>query len=387
MITVYLKATNKCNVGCTHCYLPEQVRANGSRMQAEVLETTAAFLDEMRVKGRHDGVHVIWHGGEPLVLSPDWYYRAGEVLDRVLPGHTESMQTSLIPFRKEFIDLFKDRFGSFVGTSIDFGQRQLRGSVEAYHQLFMKKVDLARRSGILVIPGVVPNTSDIETADRMVEWFVEREFSAFNVDRYNAYEAVFPDRPDNAGHAQFLINLAKALFSKMETDGEAPVVGAIKAGIMGVLYGVGGDRWGGSCMADFVVVEPDGSLNNCPDKSTVEKPFGNVTDGYMAFAGNGARRKWIRHQAIGHQNDHCSSCENQHFCKSGCPITPNFIGETEAECSGYHSFLSFLRRFARDGGRAVMEAYIDQTIPIQAVSVYDKALAAAASASRGACVP
>lgn len=386
MITAYMKGTNRCNVGCTHCYLPEQVRANGSRMSLATIEQSAAFLADMQLKARHESTHVIWHGGEPLVLPPEFYYAAGAVLDRVLPGHTESMQTSLIPLRPEFIGLIKDRFDSFVGSSIDFGQRQIKGSVDAYHQLFMKKVDLARDNGILVIPGVVPSSLDVGREREMVDWFVDRGFPAFNIDRYNAYEAVFPDRPSNKQHAQFLIGLADALFDRMQTDQEAPIVGAIKAGITGILYGVGGDRWGGTCMSDFVVIEPDGSLNNCPDKSSVEEPFGNVAGGYLAFSGSKLRRKWVRHQNFDHKKSHCHGCENQHFCQSGCPITPNGFEDGEDECSGYHSFLSHLRRVAkRDGGRDVMVAYLNQSIEAPALDVYTRAMASTASASRGAC--
>ena len=38
MITAYVKPTNFCNVGCTHCYLPEAVRAHQGRMTPAVLE-------------------------------------------------------------------------------------------------------------------------------------------------------------------------------------------------------------------------------------------------------------------------------------------------------------------------------------------------------------
>lgn len=362
MITAYLKSTNRCNVGCSHCYLPEVVRADRRRMSDETLVATARFLADMASRGRHRSAHVLWHGGEPLVLPAEWYFRAGEILDRELRSFTESMQTSLIPLRRDHIPLILQRHGGFVGSSVDFSQRRIKGSVEAYHALWMRKVDMARAEGIVVIAGVVPTRREIGREEEIVSWFVDRGFVAFNIDRYNAYGTTFEDRPTNREHSRFLIGLFDALMGRMERTGSAPIVGAIKAAITGVLHDVGGDRWGGSCMADFVVVEPDGSLNNCPDKASFEEPFGNVHDGFDAFAKSRFRLKWIRHQAVTHKKNHCQTCENFSFCRSGCPITPNGAPDGEDECSGYRSMLSHVRRWTKDpSNRALAEAYIAQT--------------------------
>jgi radical SAM protein with 4Fe4S-binding SPASM domain len=383
MILVYMKATNRCNVGCTHCYLPVEVRADKTRMNEETLHSAAAFLSDMRRFRNGDDVRVLWHGGEPLVLSADWYWKAGELLDRELPGHSESMQTSLIPLRREHLALISERFEGMVGSSIDFSQRMLGGSVDAYHKLWQSKVDMARNAGIEVIPGIVPTTNELGREKWIVDWMVERGFPAFNVDRYNSYGISFPDRPTNRQHAHFLDGLFTALMERMERVGWAPMNGAIRASITGVLYGIGGDRWGGTCMNDFVVVEPDGSLNNCPDKSSFEEAYGNITEGYKAFAANKFRRKSIRHQMLGHKESHCFSCENQHFCASGCPITPNGPAHGEEECSGYRTYLSAVRRFSQQpGGRETMVAYLNQTTEGSAL---DKATRYGGEASQGAC--
>ena len=374
MITAYVKATNRCNVGCTHCYLPESVRADRRRMTDETLLSTARFLLDMQKLGRHEGAHILWHGGEPLVLPADWYFEAGALLDEHLPGHTESMQTSLVPLRPDHLPLLKERFGSFVGSSVDFSQRQINGSVEAYHALWMRKVEMARAEGVTVIPGVVPTRREAGRETFIVDWFVERGFDAFNVDRYNAYGTWFEDRPSNREYSDFLSALFDALMLRMGRTGSAPLNGAVRAGITGVLYGVGGDRWGGSCMNDFVVVEPDGSLNNCPDKSSFEESFGNVADGFAAFAKSKFRRKWIRHQNLDHKEDYCLSCENQHFCQSGCPITPNGPANGEDGCSGYRGFLSHVRAWTSDpGNRETAVAYLNQTVgreALEAAAVY-----------------
>lgn len=361
MITVYLKPTNFCNVGCAHCYLSEAVRADRGRMSLETLRATARMLADMAKGGRHRGIHLIWHGGEPMTLPVDWFWQAGEILDQMLPGHTESIQTSLIPYRPEFVPLIRERFAGEIGSSIDFHTRQVAGSAADYQRLWLAKVAQARSDGFFVIPGTVPSVRDLGTAAAMVDWFIRHEFPAFNVERYNRYGQDLPDWPDNAQHAGFLRDLFDAL---MMHGAQAPYVGVIAAAIRGVLDGVPGDRWGGSCQSDFVVVEPDGSLNNCPDKTAHEAAFSNVAAGFDAFAASPARRKSIRLQLIDHRRDHCQTCRYNSWCKSGCPITPNGPRDGQSECAGYQSFLEHVRMFCETpAGLAQARAYLGQRQP------------------------
>ena len=360
MIVAYMKPTNYCNVGCSHCYLPESVRANKNRMTPETLRAAARLLAEMQEKQRKSAAMVLWHGGEPLTVPVEWYMEAATILAEELPNHIQAIQTSLIPWKAEYTDWIKQYCGREIGSSIDFSQRKIKGSVEEYHRLWMKKVEQVRAEGIMVIPGVVPTRLELGRESQILDWFIDREFDVVNLDRYNAYRDYFSDRPSNLEHAYFLMGLFDRCMELMEQKGWAPMIGAVKAGMMGVLYDASGDRWGGSCQSNFVVVEPDGSLNNCPDKSTIEEPYGNAHDGYDAFSRNAFRRKWIRVQHVDHKKGHCLNCENSSWCQSGCPITPNGVPEGEVECAGYKTFLTHIRHFIKQGGRDVMMSYLAQ---------------------------
>ncbi|GAB5389871.1 MAG: hypothetical protein Alpg2KO_28390 [Alphaproteobacteria bacterium] len=361
-ILAYMKPTNYCNVGCTHCYLPESIRANKNRMSLETLEHAAQLLGDMQKGQRSIGVMILWHGGEPLTIPQEWFDAANEVLDRVIPKHRQSIQTSLIPLKDEQIPWIKERLDSNVGSSIDFSQRMIKGSVENYHRFWMERVDKCREHGIFVAPGVVPTRNEIGREAWMVDWFMEREFRIFNIDRYNQYHMYFRDRPSNLEHSHFLMATFDALLDRFEKHGWSPLSGASQGAITGVLDGVGGDRWSDSCQSTFVVIEPDGGLNTCPDKSTIEEPHSYAHEGWKAFAASSFRRKWIRHQKIDHKKPYCQTCENSSWCHSGCPITPNGIPDGEDECSGYKTFINHVRSFIaeREDGEAILRAWLAQ---------------------------
>lgn len=358
---MYLKPTNYCNVGCDHCYLSTDVRKNKLKMTESQLVNAANLLKSAVQQEGASSAHIIWHGGEPMVLSPAFYKSTEHVLKEVLAQipYTESMQTSLIPFSEDWIDLIHQRFDSHLGSSIDFSQRKIQGSPDRYMELWLGKVALARRHGIHITPGMVPSRSDINQADAIIDFFCDNDFSRFNIDRYSDYGVKMVDRPTNKQHAGFMCDLFDAIISRKQKNKRVPLINVIYAGIRGVLFSQPGDRWGTTCQRDFIVVEPDGSINTCPDRTSYDTPFSNVNDGFDMFAGSPKRRQWIRIATVEHQESHCHQCEFNHWCKSGCPITPNGPANGEQECSGYKSFLLHIKdRLKHSDVRAICLQYV-----------------------------
>jgi radical SAM protein with 4Fe4S-binding SPASM domain len=262
-------------------------------------------------------------------------------------------------------------FGSQIGSSLDFTQRQIKGSVEEYHKLWLQKLDLAREDGFLVVPGIVPSVFEVDKTRYILDFCRRHDLRVVNIDRFNAYGAAYLGWPTNAQHSQFLINLFDDLMRDMETHGNAALIMVIAAAIRGVVQGVPGDRWGGTCQSDFIVIEPDGSLNNCPDKTSHDAAYGYAQDGYDAFAKNSLRRKSIKIQQILHKRDHCITCMYNTWCKSGCPITPNGPQDGQDECAGYKRFLDHVRMvYATESGKAVVDAYMRQKGPRLVNGVY-----------------
>lgn len=333
MLTVYIKASNFCALGCGHCYIPVEQRRSRDRMDHDTLMHVADLLSEAQERERHGGIQVVWHGGEPMQVPADWYYAAGEVLDAALPGHVETMQTSLIGYRHEFGELAKARFDGYLGSSYDLSHRTVNYSVEAFADMWLDNVARARDDGIVIVPTVVPGWADTDKAETLLEFLVRHEFEEARVERQSPRGGRWCTT--NAEHAHFLLGLYRGVRNRTRNGQRAPAINTVREAVLGVLFGIPGGRWGSRCGSKILVVEPNGELHGCPEMTGESGRFGHVVDGPEVLSG-APRRAWQRLQSR-HQAAHaCHDCPHASWCRSGCPLTEH---EADGECPGYRGYL------------------------------------------------
>ncbi|RMG24704.1 MAG: SPASM domain-containing protein [Methanobacteriota archaeon] len=356
MLTVYIKPTNYCNVGCDHCYLPEEVRKDKSRMDLSQWRASIRFARSIAKARGDDSIQLIWHGGDPFVLPPDWMMEAGLAAREELDGvrHSQAIQSSIIPFRREHVPVVHEIFGGGIGSSIDFTQRTIGGSVDNYLELFMRKVDIARENGIHVGCIMVPTVKETQKgkAKWIVDWMEGNGFDGIHIERFNDFGSGkgSPLRPSNAQQSHFLIEMFDVVVERFVSNGTLFVTNTVYGALNGILRGVSGDKWGTTCQHDFVIINPDGRLNTCPDRIEEEiGDYGRVQDGVKNFLESTTRKKWVRHSRTTHQKSWCMTCEFNSWCKSGCPLIEN---EPYPNCSGFKPYLLHVKDFCR-GNRSV----------------------------------
>jgi uncharacterized protein len=79
---VVLQSTGFCNIDCAYCYLPDRANPRQTMELSTVEEVTRLIFDSTLLKHNLD---IVWHAGEPLTLSPDYYGRAIEIIERRRP--------------------------------------------------------------------------------------------------------------------------------------------------------------------------------------------------------------------------------------------------------------------------------------------------------------
>ncbi|MDX2932569.1 FxsB family cyclophane-forming radical SAM/SPASM peptide maturase [Streptomyces ipomoeae] len=120
-----LKMHSRCDLACDHCYVYEHAdkswRGRPTAVSDDVLRTTARRIAEHAAAHGLDTVHVVLHGGEPLLAGRTRLRRAAEELTAALSGVCEldlRIHTNAVTLDERFCDLFAE-FGIKVGVSLD----------------------------------------------------------------------------------------------------------------------------------------------------------------------------------------------------------------------------------------------------------------------------
>lgn len=112
-----MQPTPFCNISCDYCYLAH--RSDSARMPLEIVEATFRNLLQDNLLGPE--LTVIWHAGEPLVASPEFYRHAFDGAQRLSSECCRirhAIQTNGILINDEWCALFK-QWGVNIGVSLD----------------------------------------------------------------------------------------------------------------------------------------------------------------------------------------------------------------------------------------------------------------------------
>ncbi|MFC6082730.1 FxsB family cyclophane-forming radical SAM/SPASM peptide maturase [Sphaerisporangium aureirubrum] len=120
-----IKVASRCDLACDHCYVYEhadqgwrkQPRFMSDRTVAHIAERIADHAREHRL----EVVHVIMHGGEPLLAGPSRLKRFAEELELALDGVSVldlRIHTNGVLLSEEFCEVF-DAANVKVGISLD----------------------------------------------------------------------------------------------------------------------------------------------------------------------------------------------------------------------------------------------------------------------------
>nr|WP_316727250.1 FxsB family cyclophane-forming radical SAM/SPASM peptide maturase [Streptomyces sp. 11x1] len=120
-----LKMHSRCDLACDHCYVYEHADQSWSRrpvvVSDEVPRATAERIAEHAGAHGLPAVHVVLHGGEPLLAGRARLRGAATELTAALSGVREPdlrIHTNAVTLDERFLDLF-DEFGIKVGVSLD----------------------------------------------------------------------------------------------------------------------------------------------------------------------------------------------------------------------------------------------------------------------------
>ena len=131
-----VKSSKFCNLRCRYCYEYAELDKRES-ISLEQLEQMFKNIANYYTQLEHPtDIQFIWHGGEPLIQHPDYYWqvfdRQQQIFEPLNGAVTNSVQTNLTVLNEERIRLLKDGFDT-VGVSLDLfgGLRVNRAGVNS----------------------------------------------------------------------------------------------------------------------------------------------------------------------------------------------------------------------------------------------------------------
>lgn len=123
--TFVIKVVSRCNLNCSYCYMynlaDKTYRNQPAVMREDVTNAMARQIGAHALRHGIPWVHIILHGGEPLLMGKKRLQSWVEQIRHELQGYTVpafSMQSNGVMIDDEWIDLLAD-LGVFIGVSID----------------------------------------------------------------------------------------------------------------------------------------------------------------------------------------------------------------------------------------------------------------------------
>ncbi|MCB0539310.1 MAG: radical SAM protein [Bacteroidetes bacterium] len=154
---VHIEITNMCNLSCTYCYaetlLPNKTYTN-SLFTNELYRKT---VTKLLVETNNDFLDIVFHGGEPLLNSPEWFEEAcsfaiqkAEELGKKVYF---TMQSNVTILRHAHVEVFK-KYKVLVGVSLDGDKKthnEMRGKFEITAKNIKKLQEAGLFSGVIVV--------------------------------------------------------------------------------------------------------------------------------------------------------------------------------------------------------------------------------------------
>lgn len=315
--TVIMKPTKKCNADCTYCCAPP----DGERPWS--FEIFQGYFDKLRAH-LSPAALILWHGGEPMLLGPEYYERAYEYARGHIPDVQFSMQTNLLLYNpRRWQRVFAEVFKGSLSTSFDpdMGSRTLKGSAQAYASHFKRKLESVLADGFR--PLVIGTYSDetIHLAHDMYDQSLALGEDGFGI-RVNYMHPSGRVSGSGARIAPELYGeVLLELYERWLADAPSFVVTPLNLMFQRVAgLDAGHCPWTRQCGGRFLGIEPNGDVYNCSEYADLKDKtfcFGNLGRQDVADLLASRPAVMIRRRAAQLPST-CMSCRHFAECEGGC---------------------------------------------------------------------
>lgn len=151
-VTFVIKVSKLCNLRCRYCYEFPELGNSQTVTRSQLLAMYHNLAEYYTRCPTPVDIEFCWHGGEPLLLGPDFYWTTFDDQTQVLNNECISIanlvQTNLARLNGELIKLLYEGFDG-VGISIDlFGSLRVNSGGRDSQDTVLRNMDQLRQAGV-----------------------------------------------------------------------------------------------------------------------------------------------------------------------------------------------------------------------------------------------
>ena len=366
MASIIVKLTEVCNARCAYCCAIHAGSPAARTMSLETLETLFVRINEFLTDRPKDSVALIWHGGEPLIVGPEYFEVVLDFQQNHCPQTASrirhAIQSNLTLLTIEMVRILKRLGITTVGSSCD-PCSNLRGLGEAcdateYARRHRDGVELLKKEGVgCGITYVVTKLSlprPLDVFAQLVDFGVSGPIELIPIricdEKFNYLKITAEEFSDFLG----------AIFPVWWRDRSRwPDVGPFTPLVRNLLDG---DRRvycrdSGRCAFVYICLEPDGRLSHCTHFSRPAEgnllDYGTIYDRTLADALADPKRNVLLERNRVLLEGECQGCRFWSICHGGCP------GDAWSDTGSLHHKSSFC-----GAKRGFIEKYVEPVVGI-----------------------
>lgn len=362
-----IKVTSACNLSCTYC--SEGIRT----LEYLSLHTYKHFIQQipsLLQKLGQQRADIIWHGGEPLIVSKDWIKEAIDFTNSVLEGFDVSyaMQTNGTLIDDEWIKIFK-MYSISLGISLDgylelHDQYRVNKDGSGSFETIVQNLYRLRNENIPVSLLMVVNSEELIDYEKVWNTICELGISI-------KIQPVVPIGKADYQLAKSVViynnyaNLLKYLYTQSLEHDSNIVIQPIAQIMSSILSGeeIKECAYSGSCTYNIITLYPNGDVGFCGRMSNEDETFiyGNIHKFDLVSLYNSDVVDKIRGRQVILRDGVCKNCDIWEYCHGGCTIdaiaSNGDINTKYHYCESYKNLIDY---FMTDGLRALKDALISR---------------------------
>jgi uncharacterized protein len=334
-----VKTSKFCNLRCRYCYEFPELGDRKAMSPGQVQSMYRSIADHFYRRDEPVAVEFDWHGGEPLLLDPDFYWRTFDEQTRLFEDSkitiTNCVQTNLAVLNDRQLKLLREGFDG-VGVSVDLfcGARVNTGGRNTLPAV-LKNMDRLRDAGV--------SFGCITVVGRENITHLRKIFRFFEGASLPVRVLLVRRGADDSQNEADLLSEDEALRTLIELfemwiESPAPIVlDPIDSYTRNVIWALAGGLnvyYDKANWEPIYIVNTDGNLFSYSDMYDASLSHGNLFEESMRSIVNGVRHQRATHAAKSRMVAACSNCRHYGRACTGYPIAEESLDRRDAQRGG-----------------------------------------------------